>query len=648
VEDYLPMSACLARKIIGFSGDHAKNLLVEKKILNDKQGFGVLVFKRRCIRKLEAKRAAPGVAYLAFPTKQTEKTEGGHAVARKYLVGFLSLLLASSLIVSACTTKKPSGNNGNNNGSTTEQKPAAGGEIIFDAPEDPDTLALYWLSSAYAAEITNRVYGDGLMRIGFDYKPEAALAETQPTISADGKTYTFKTRQGVKFHDGKPLTAHDFEFSYNVVLSDDYQGPDKSTYDMIQSVKAKDDYTLEIVLKEPFAPFLFGGASLQPIPKHIFGNIPVKDMEGAEAWKKPIGAGPYKFVEWQSGQYVLVERNPEYWEMGKPGANKGTFGPWIEKVRMRVIPEENTAMAALEAGELSFRDSVEPAHVDRLKADFKDKLVAFDWDRMGYGYQTFNVEAFPTNIKEVRQALSYGLNRDAIIKGVMDNKASLPAGPIPPIHWAFDKTAKGYPYDAKKAEELIQSAGFKKNANGIYEKDGKPLKVTYVGTKGSSIIEGIALQSQKDWKAIGVDTEILMVDFNTLLDKHMKPGEFNVVFSGLGFSIDPHYSFDSNYHSKNIRLDEKGVNNGSNRGRYKNPKVDELVDKGARTTDLAERQKIYQEAQKLVIDDAPANWIYVNVWTDFAKKEIQGIVNWNGYGINTTQYMNQWFTATSK
>jgi len=568
-------------------------------------------------------------------------------VSRKYLVGLLSLLLASSLVVSACTTKKSNGTDPNTGG-TTGQKPAAGGEIIFDAVDDPDTLALYWLNSAYAAEITNRVYGDGLMRIGFDYKPEPALAELQPTISADSKTYTFKIRQGVKFHDGKPLTAHDFEFSYNVVLNEDYQGPDKSTYDMIQSAKAKDDTTLEITLKEPFSPFLFGGAQLQPIPKHIWEKVPVKDMESAEQWKKPIGAGPYKFSDWQSGQFVLIERNPDYWEMGKPGVEKGTYGPWIEKIRMRIIPEENTAIAALEAGELSFRDSVEPVHVDRIKQNLADKLAAYDWNRMGYGYQTFNLEKFPTDIKEVRQALSYGLNREAIQKGIMEGKASIPPGFIPPIHWAFDKTVSGYKYDPKKAEELIVAAGFKKNDKGIYEKDGKPIKIQYIATKGNSIVEGIALQAQKDWKAIGIETEIISVDFNTLLDKHMVPGDFNVFFTGLGFSNDPHYSFNQNYHSSNIRKDDRGNNNGSNRARYSNPKVDELIEKGARATDLNERLKIYQEAQKLIIEDAPANWIYVNLFTDFAKKELKGVVNWDGYGINTTQYMNQWHTSTPK
>lgn len=552
-----------------------------------------------------------------------------------------------SLVLSACTTKKTveTPPKGTDTPTTPAVKgPDVGGEIVFDVPDDPDTFAVYWLTSAYAADITDRVYGDGLVRTGFDYKPEAYLAEKWD-ISADGKVYTFHLRKGVKFHDGKDLTAKDFEFSYNVVLSPDYAGPEKSTVAEIASVKAVNDTTFEITLKEAFAPFLYGGAQVQVIPMHLFKDVPIKDMASADAWKKPIGVGPWKFVEWKTGQYSLLERNAGHWAWNTPGAAKGTNGPFIDKIRIRVISEDQTAMAALEAGELSLKDSIDPAQVDRLKADFKDKLVAYDWDRMGYGYQTFNNETFPTNIKEVRQALSYGLDRPTILKGIMDNKASIPAGFVPPIHWVFDKSATGYTYDPAKAEDLIKKAGFTKNAKGIYEKDGKPLKLKYVGTKGSPIVEGIALQSQKDWAKIGVETELVLVDFNTLLDKHLKPGDYSVTFSGLGFSIDPHYSFYQNFHSANILVDAKGVNNGTNRARYRNAKVDELIQKGKVTTDINERIKIYQDAQKIIIDDAPANWIYVNLWTDFAKKEFQGVVNWNGYGINT-RYMSQWFMKT--
>jgi len=543
------------------------------------------------------------------------------------------------MLVSACS--KPSGGTDPNNNNQGGKKAAVGGEVVYDAPDEPDTLAPFWLTSAYAASITDKVYGHGLLRIGFDGKPQPALAAEMPTVSEDKKTYTFKMRQGVKWHDGKPVTAKDVEFTYGVLMHEDYAGPNTDAVDYVKSVKATDDNTVVFETKEVFAPFLFGVPMEYIIPMHIYKDVQVKDMEKSDLWKKPVGAGPWKFVEWNPGQYVLLERYADHWEAGKSGVSGGSVGPFVEKIRMKVIPEDATAIAALESGELTFKGSVSATNVPRLVQDHSDKLTKYDWDRMGYGYQTFNNDAFPTNIKEVRQALSYGLNRQAIISGLMNGLASLPPGFVPPIHWAYDSKITGYTFDAKKAEELIQSAGFKKNANGIYEKDGKPLKLKYVATKGTPLIDGIALQSQKDWKAIGVDVELDMVEFNTLLTK-LKAGDYHVTFSGLGFSTDPHYSFDA-YHSKNIRLDASGVNTGTNRARYKNAQVDALIDKGRVTFDLEERKKIYQEAQKLIVDDAPANWIYVNKYSDFARKDLKGVVNWNGYGIDVLLLQQQWF-----
>lgn len=568
---------------------------------------------------------------------------------RKYGIGFTSLLVASSMVLAACggSNATDSDNAPGSGTQTTAKAPAVGGEIIRDVPADPDTLAPFWLASTYATYAVERIYGDGLVAIGTDLKPTPALAEGEPTISADQKTYTFKLRKGIKFHDGKEVTAHDIVFAYEILMSPDYKGPSKTVVAPLESVKALDDYTIEFKTKEVFAPFMFGTASVAPMPKHLLKDVPVKDMASWDGWKnKPVGAGPYKLAEWKAGQYVLLERNADFWKYNQKGAKDGLVGPFVEKIRLRVIPESNTAIAALEAGELSFTTSVDASHVDRLKTDYKDQLQAFDWNRMGYGYQTFNNEAFPTNIKEVRQALSMALNEEAIIKGILDNKAVIPPGFVPPIHWAYDKSVKGYSYDQKKAIELIEKAGFTKNAQGIYEKDGQPLKIKYVGTKGSSIVEGIALQSQKDWQAIGAQVEIVMVDFNTLLDKHLKPGDYHVTFSGLNFTVDPHFSFDS-FHSKNIRKDEKGVVQGTNRARYVNEQVDKLIEKGQTTVDIGERLKIYQEAQKLIIEDAPMNWVYVNVFTDFAKKDIKGIISVDGYGIynNAQNYVHQWYLS---
>jgi peptide/nickel transport system substrate-binding protein len=192
-------------------------------------------------------------------------------------------------------------------------------------PDDPDTLAPYWLTSAYADEVVYRVYGDGLVRIGFDYKPEPAVAEKW-TVSPDGTTYTFNIRKGIKFHDGQPLTAKDVEFSYNILLSDDYQGPNKSDVKEIASVKAVDDSTFEIKLKQAFAPFLFGGASEYIVPKHIFEKVAIKDMASSDLWLSPWVPAPTSSLNGSPASTACSSGTPSTGSRARPAS---TRAPWV-------------------------------------------------------------------------------------------------------------------------------------------------------------------------------------------------------------------------------------------------------------------------------------------------------------------------------
>lgn len=580
---------------------------------------------------------------------------------RRPMARVASLFLMAALFLSACSnsTKNQTPAPAPTNNTPTQQtpqppaakSPATGGELVYHVPDDPDTLAYFWLSSSYAAEVVDRVFGSGLTTNNAHTKqPEPWLAEAMPKIGADQKTYTFTLRKGIKFQDGTEVKAHDIVFSYEILMSDDYKGRSKSIVAELESVKALDDYTVEFKTKNVFAPFMFSVPNVPPMPKHLLGSVPVKDMASHDFWKKPVGAGPYKFVEWKPGEHTLLERYDDFWHKGQASNNPLVTdatkmvvdGPWYDRIRIRVIPETNTAVAAFEAGEIHFYRSMEPATVDRLRAERANQLVGYDWDRMGYGYQTFNLENWPTNIPEIRQAMSHALNRQAIIDGVMEKKASLPAGFVPPIHWVYNKDLQPYAYDPKKAVELIEKAGFKKNAKGFYEKDGKQLKITYFATKGNPVTEGIGLASQKDWQAVGIEVQLEIVDFNTVL-KSMREGDFNVTFSGISFSLDPYTSFNA-FNSANIQKDDKGHNQGTNTSRFVSAEVDALLKKGMTTVDMAERKKIYQEAEKLIMAAAPVNPIYVNLWTDFIKKDIKGVSVANGYGLvnyDRSYYINE-------
>jgi peptide/nickel transport system substrate-binding protein len=537
----------------------------------------------------------------------------------------LALLVLAGLTLTACGPKTKPGEPAPGQTATPAPsgKPAVGGEITLRLAKDPDSLNPILSSSAYGSSVYSLVYAS-LFDYNEKWEPTPSLADTWK-FSEDGLTLTINLKKGVKFHDGNELTADDVVFTFKTIMDKEYTGPRASDLADVADIKAADKSTVVVTLKQPSAPIL-ENLNYGILEKKQFDGIAVKDMDKAEANFKPIGAGPYKFVDFKRGQFVVLERN-ENWYMSQ----QYNGAPFIKKITYKVIPEDATAEAALENGEVDWLEP-DPKDVTRLDKDFANKLVRYDWERNGWGYITLNVTRPHLNDKLVRQALTYGLNRQSIIDGLMDGRAVIPAGPIPPVSWAFDPSLKPAPYDVAKAKSLLEQAGYKLNAQGIMEKNGQPLKLTFYASSGSSLIEGIAAIAKKNWKDIGVDLDVQLMDFNALLDNYMKPGKFDVTFSGMSLSLDPDQT--NLFHTKSV--------GGFNRGRYSNPRVDELFDKGLRETDQSKRKAIYTEYQKIMTEDAPAIFVYANKYSHFVNKRIQGVVNFPGAGADFS-YIYRWY-----
>ncbi len=541
---------------------------------------------------------------------------------RKLSLG-LSLLLAASLVLSACSSQPAKEDAKSSSGEQTTQtdtakkgEPAVGGQLILRMDKDPDNFNPILSGTAYGSMVIDQVYAT-LFEFNENWEPEPYVAESWE-FSNDNKTLTIKIREGIKFHDGAELTAEDVVFTLGTLMDPDYTGPRASSMEPVESIKALDKYTVEINLKYPYAP-LFEDLNYGILQKKLFEGYPIAEMEKHPVTMEPVGAGPYKFVEYKRGQYVLLERNDE-WFM----SDHYNGAPYIKELLFKVIPEDSTALAALENGELDV-DTPPPSEVSRLKQDYKDQLIPIDYKRNGWGYMTFNVTRPHLDNKLVRQALTYGLDRQSIIDGVMDGRAVIPPGPIPPVSWAYDPSIKPFPYDPEKARELLEQAGYTMGEDGYYYKDGEKLKLGFYASAGSSLIEGIAAIAKNNWKEIGVELDVQLMDFNALIENYMKPGKFDISFSGFNLGLDPdQYVL---WHSSQV--------NGFNRGRYSNPDVDRLLEEGRKVTDPAERKKIYSEFQKIWVDDAPAILIYSNNYTDMVSTKVKGgIVNFPGSGAS--------------
>ncbi len=549
----------------------------------------------------------------------------------------LSLLVASSLVLSACgpkqaTTDKPAETPADKPAASAEKKPARGGQVVIPLDKEPDSFNPILYSTAFGAEVIQHI-SETLFDFNDNWEPTPSLAESWKW-SDDKLTFTVNLRQGVKFTDGAELTADDVVFTLMALKDPGYTGPRASSMKDIESVTAVDKHTVAFKLSKPFAP-IFTNINYGILQKKLFESTSIADMEKNPVSMNPVGTGPYKLKEYVRGQYVLLERNNDWWGTAVYGG-----APFIDTILLKVIPDSQTQLAALQNGEIDWMNP-EPSDVTMLETDYKDKLTAYNYDRNGFGYIQMNNQKAPLNDKLVRQALTYGLDRNSIITGVMEGRATIPPGPIPPVSWAFDKNAKSYDYDPAKAKSLLEEAGYKLNANGIYEKNGQPLKLTFYGSSGSTLIEGIAAIARNNWKQIGVELDVQLMDYNAMSDNFVKPGKFDLSFGGMSLGLDPDSQYNL-FHSSTGTPDAKGNVNGFNRARYGNPEVDKLLEQARAESDVAKRKEFYTQFQQIVIDEAPVIMVYANKYTDFVSSKVKNIRNFPGVGAST-QYIYQWY-----
>ena len=460
--------------------------------------------------------------------------------------------------------------------------------LIVGQIAEPQSLDPHTVTASNDFRILVNVY-DGLVR----YKDgtlevEPALAESWE-ISEDGKTYTFKLREGVKFHDGSDFNAEAVKFNFDRMLKEDHPFYDTGPFPLsfnfasVEAVNAIDAQTVEFKLKEPFAPFLSNLA----YPTGLIVSPAAVEQNGKDFGRNPSGTGPFKFVEWQSNQRVVIERNPDYWD----GAAS------LEAVVFRPITDANTRVAEMMAGGIDVMVEVPP---DNL-ATFKDDANFAVSEQAGphVWFTILNTKAGPFADKKVRQAANYAVNKETLVNDVLQGAATVAAGPIPPAFNWVESAVEPYPYDPEKAKALLAEAGVE-----------SPELTFYVTEGGSGMLDPINMGAaiQADLQAVGFNVKIETYEWNTFLGR-VNPGlEGKADMAEMAWMTnDP-----DTVPYLTLRTDAMPDKGGFNSGYYSNPKVDELLEKARTSTDQAERGKLYGEVQQIVHEDAP--WLFVANW----------------------------------
>ncbi len=403
-----------------------------------------------------------------------------------------------------------------------------------------------------------------------------SLAERWET--PDPLTYIFHLRRGVRFHDGRPLTSADVKFTFDSLLSGAVQSPKRGAYLPVASIGAPDDATVVFHLREPDSSFLWNLA--QP----GIGIVPAGS--GPQLGRNPIGTGPFRFVSMIPDEEIVLERNPGYF-----GA-----APRIERVRFRVVPEAVVRALELRKGtaDVGGVNSLTPDMVEALAG--QPGIAVEDQPGTQVAYIAFNFEDSALSRREVRQALAYATDRESLVRYLLRGQARLADSLLPPNHWAYEQNVKRYPYDPARANQLLDAAGFPRGPDGVR------LHLTLkTSTEESTRVLGEALANQ--WRRVGVVLDLHSLETATFYSDIAR-GSFQLyTLRWIGANNDPDiYSYA--FSSRRMPPD------GANRGHYRNPSLDALLDQQRAEMDLAKRKILLSEIQKIVAEDEP----YILLW----------------------------------
>lgn len=453
---------------------------------------------------------------------------------------------------------------------------------------DPDTLVMIIESSPTnldprvgidaQSERLDMLIFDALLRRDEHFNLQPMLAERWEI--PDALTYIFHLHSGVRFHDGRPLTARDVKYTIDSMLNHVLSSPKTATYKHVERIDAPDDTTVIFHLKDPDATLLWnlseGGIGIVP-----YGS-------GADFNRHPIGSGPFRFVQNEQDKEVIMERNPDYWD--------AVLEPRVKRVRFVVDPDATTRALELRKGSADIVPS------GALSADMIEALRAYPKLQIEsapgsvYMYLAFNLRDNTLKDVRVRQAIAYSINREPMIRYLWRNEAKPANGILPPASWAFNGNVRKYDYDPERARQLLDEAGYRPKADGI--RFHLSMKTS---TEESTRLLAAVLQQQL--RQVGIALDLRSMEFATFFSDVTK-GAFQMFsLRWIGGNQDPDI-FEYVFHSSSVPPQR------ANRGFYSNPRVDKLLDQARAEVDPQKRKPLYDEVQRILAEDLP----YVNLW----------------------------------
>jgi peptide/nickel transport system substrate-binding protein len=514
----------------------------------------------------------------------------------KYVYSILSFLIF------AFTFSSCSDSTGYSLKSKYTDKPSYGDTLVDSSIGEPSTLNPVLASDSASHDIIDMIY-NGLVKFDKDLKLTGDLAESWE-ISKDNKTIVFHLKKNVLWQDGVEFTSRDVKFTYDMYMDPGSKTAYRSLFEPVKSVTTPDRYTVKVTYSEVFAPALqYWGTSI--IPAHLLEG---RDINTAAFNRSPVGTGIFRLKKWETAQHLELIKNDRHFA-GRP---------FLDRYIYKIIPDQSVQFMELKAGTLDMMGLTPDIYLTQAeKAGFKKNFNKYKITTFSYVYMGFNMANPLFKDKMVRQALSYAINRDEIIAGVRRGLARKISGPFIPGTGAYNDKAEGYDYNLEKASELLANAGWKKNKEGILEKEGKKFEFTVITNQGNKEREQIASIIQQQFAGLGIKVNVRVLAWNIMLAEFIDKRKFDAVVMGWNIGRDPD-CYDI-WHSS------KTAENEFNFVSYSNKQVDKLLIKGRSTFDQEQRNNAYRAIHALIAEDAPYIFLYTPYALPAVHKRVHGI-----------------------
>lgn len=445
------------------------------------------------------------------------------------------------------------------------------GTIQVDLETSPVSTDPRFATDATSSRLNELIF-DSLVKTDHDGRMVGSLAES--IVRPSATEVIFHLRHGVRFSDGHPLTARDVKFTYDSILAPESLSAKRASFVELDSIEARDDYTIVMTTAHPYAPALDLG--LQGV---VPANTPLPAKSSAAS---PPGSGPFRMVAYARDQAARLERN--------------SFHPFPpdspSTIILKIVPDPTVRALELVEGECDF--SGNNIEYDVLPWLARRKFVKIEKSPgTTYKYLTFNFRDRRLADLRVRRAIAYAIDRNAIVNSMLHGTARVASGMLSPENWAYSSGVTGYSYDPQQARQLLDDAGYRAGPDGM-----RPLKFVYKTTP-----EGARLGEvfQAMLKLVGITLELRTLDFTTYYSD-VQSGNFDLTsLQWVGINDPNHYY---------MVFDSHNLPPGMNRGHYSNPAMDRLLEAGMTTIDVEQRKQIYARVQRLAADDLP----YISLW----------------------------------